>query len=47
MSEKLLFRFKFVSEQLGKNKENMLDVGLSQNLRKPPLPQLIVVAKVQ
>lgn len=47
MSEKLVSSSTVVWEHLGTSKENESDEVLSQGLRKPPLPQLYVVAKVQ
>ena len=47
MSEKLVLSSTVVWEHLGTSKEKKCDEVLSQNLRKPPLPQLYVVAKGQ
>ena len=47
MSEKLVLSSTSVRNQFSLLKENSSEVVLSQGRRKPPLPQLIVVAKVQ
>lgn len=48
MSEKLLFKSEFVWEgHLGTIQENMSDIVLSQDRRKPPFHQLFIEAKVQ
>lgn len=47
MSEKFLFSSAVVWDQLGTVKQNISEVVLLQDRRKPPLQQLFVVAKAQ